>query len=120
MVDRILHISHKFAGEYNKDLLQRAAEVAVYKTPAATVSHLMEKEKMGPADAQALAQKIQSELLKVNRAVLLQYAVILTVFSVVVFFGVMSRSYVFAALFALPAVALLYSMLKFIRRNPFR
>lgn len=117
MVDRILHISHKFAGEYNKELLQRAAEVCVYKGPAAVVPHLIETEKMEAADAQTLAQKIATELRKVNRAVMLQYIVILGIFVTLAGAGLFSQSYIFAAFFAVPGLLILYSMLKFIKRN---
>lgn len=117
MIDRILHIGHKFAGDYNKELLQRAAEVYIYKGPGAVVAHLTETEKMDAVAAQVLAQKIAAEMQSVNRAMLLQYLVALLVFLTVVAFGLISRSYVFAAFFAVPAAALLYSMIKFLRRN---
>jgi len=120
MIDRILHIGHKFSGEYNKELLQRTAEVYIYKGPGAVVPHLTEKENMDSDAAQALVQKIVAEMRNVNRAVLLQYLVLLLVFLTVVAFGLISRSYIFATFFAVPAIALLYSMIKFLRRNPIR
>jgi hypothetical protein len=120
MIDRILHISHKFAGEYNKELLQRAAEIYIYKGPGAVVRHLAETEKMEAAAAQVLTQKIAAEMRNVNRSMLLQYLVILLIFLTVAVFGLISRSYIFAAFFALPSALLLYSMIKFLRRNPIR
>ena len=117
MVDRILHIGHKFSGGYNKDLLQRTAEVAVYKGPAAVAPHLAKVEKLDAAEAQELAQKINAELLKVNRSVLLQYIVVLIPFVTIVGFSLNTQSYIFGGFFALPACLLLYSMIKFIRRN---
>lgn len=117
MVDRVLHIGHKFSGEYDKELLQRAAEIAVYKGPAALLSHLTDTEKMNAGEATALAQKINTELRSVNRSVLLQYAVILLVFITIVVFSLSSQSYIFAAFFALPALLLLRSLVKFLRRS---
>lgn len=117
MVDRILHIGHKFSNSYNKDLLQRAAEVAIYKGPAAVAPHLAGVEKLNVAEAQDLAQKINAELLTVNRSVLLQYGVMLLPFLTIAVFSLNTRSYIFGSFFALPACLLLYSMIKFIRRN---
>jgi hypothetical protein len=117
MVDRILHIGHKFANQYNKELLQRAAEVYIYKGPAAVVPHLVNAEKMEAPEAEALAQKIAAELQKVNQQVLLQYVVILSIFMVLVVAGLVSESYIFAAFFAVPALFFIYSLIKFLRRN---
>ena len=117
MIDRILHIGHKFGGSYNKELLQRAAELYIYKGPNAVVPHLTEKENMDSAEAHILVQKIAAEIRKVNRAVLLQYLVVLLIFFTVSVFGLISRSYAFAAFFAVPAALLLYSLIKFLRRN---
>ena len=117
MVDRILHIGYKLSAEYNKELVQRAAEICIYKGPAAVVAHLVNKEKLEPREAEQLAQKINIEMRKVNRQVLLQYAVIVTIFIVLVVAGFYSQSYVFAGLCAVPLVLLLYSLLKFLRRN---
>lgn len=120
MVDRILHISHKFAGEYDKELLQRAAEIYIYKGPSAVVPHLVNIEKRTTPDAEVLAGKIHAEMRKVNRQVLLQYGVVLLVFTTVAVFSLTSRSYIFAALFIVPALLLFYSLLKFLRRNNLR
>lgn len=117
VVDRILHIGHKFSGAYNKELLQRAAEVCIYKGPAALTAHLTEVEKLDAADAQKLTQNIVAELRSVNRSILWQYAVALLVLLTVVVFSLNARSYIFAAFFALPALLLLRSALKFLRRN---
>lgn len=117
MVDRVLHIGHRFANEYDKELLQRAAEVSIYKGPAAVVPYLTNTERLDAGEAEALAQKINAELRNVNRQVLLQYSVILLVFLTIVVFSLISDSYIFAGLFALPALLLLYSMFRFVRRN---
>lgn len=118
MVDRILHIGFKLSNGYSKELLQRAAEVYIYKGRAAVVPHLVNVEKLEPDEAQQLAQKIDTEMRKVNRQVLLQYSVMAVVFIVLVVAGYFSQSYVFAGLFAIPALWLLYSLFKFLRRNP--
>lgn len=120
MVDRILHISHKFANEYDKALLQRTAEIYIYKGPSAVVPHLVNIEKLTTPDAAMLAGKIHAEMRKVNRSVLLQYSVILLIFITIVVFSLSSRSYIFAAFFAVPALLLFYSMIKFLRRNKLR
>ena len=119
MVDRILHIGYKLSGTYNKELLQRAAEVYIYKGRSCrVVPHLTTKEAMPPAEAEALAEKIDVEMRKVNRQVLLQYAVIATIFIRLTLAGFFSRlPYIFAGLFAIPALLLLYSLFKFVRRN---
>jgi len=117
MVDRILHIGYKLSGEYNKELLQRAAEVYIYKGPATVVPHLINVEKLEPVEAEKLAQKINAEMRNVNRQVLLQYGVIATIFIALVVAGLFSQSYIFAGLFALPALLTLYSLFKFIRCN---
>lgn len=119
MVDRILHIGHKFSSSYSKEVLQRAAEVYIYKGPKAVVPHLTEQENMNVAEAEALAQKIDAELRQVNRNVLLQYGVITVIFLALALAGFFSRSYVFAAVFAVPVLLLLRSLFKFVRRNPF-
>lgn len=118
MVDRILHIGFKLSNGYSKELLQRAAEVYIYKGPAAVVPHLVNVEKLEPDEAQQLAQKIDVEMRKINRQVLLQYGVISLIFIVLVLAGFFSQSYIFAGIFAIPALLFLYSLFKFIRRNP--
>lgn len=117
MVDRILHIGYKLSGDYNKELLQRAAEVYIYKGPQAVAPHLLTKENMNVTDAEQLARKIDVEMRKVNRQLLLQYGVIAAVFTVLVALGFSSESYIFAALFAVPLLLLLRSLFKFVRRN---
>jgi hypothetical protein len=117
MVDRILHIGYKLSGAYNKELLQRAAEVYIYKGPSAVVPHLTAKEAMTPAEAEDLAKKIDVEMRKVNRQVVLQFVVIATIFIGFMLAGLFSRSYIFAGIFALPALLVLYSLFKFVRRN---
>lgn len=117
MVDRILHIGYKLSGEYNKELLQRAAEVYIYKGPQAVVPHLMTKENMQAPQAEELSRKLDQEMRKVNRQVLLQYSVITIIFFALVLAGLFSGSYIFAAFFALPTMLFLYSMFKFVRRN---
>jgi hypothetical protein len=117
MVDRILHIGYKLSGTYNKELLQRAAEVYIYKGRSAVVPHLTTKEAMPPAEAETLAEKIDIEVRKVNRQVLLQYAVIAIIFITFMLAGFFSRSYIFAGIFAIPALLVLYSLYKFVRRN---
>ena len=117
MVDRILHIGHRFAKAYDKALLQRAAEVYITNGKAAVVPHLIQRENMEAAEAATLAQNIHAEMLNVNRQVLLYYVVMLSIFLVIVGFSLHAHSYIFAGVFALPALAILYSLLKFIRRN---
>ena len=117
MVDRILHIGYKLSGEYNKELVQRATEIYIYKGPDAVVPHLVNKEKMVPAEAEGLAQKINVEMRNVNRQVLLQYSMIATIFIVLLVAGLFSRSYIFTGIIAVPTLMLLYSLLKFLRRN---
>lgn len=117
MVDRILHIGYKLSGDYNKDLLQRAAEVYIYKGPQAVVPHLITKENMAPPEAEALARKIDVELRKLNRSVLLQYGVGLLVFVAFLIAGLFSQSYIFAAFAGIPILLLLWSLIKFVRRN---
>lgn len=120
MVDRILHIGYKLSGEYNKELLHRAAQVYIYKSPAAVVHYLTSTEKLEPTEAETLFKKIDAEMRKVNRQVLLQYVVFTIIFLVLVAAGFFSESYIFAALFALPLLRVLYSLIRFIRRNPLR
>ena len=120
MVDRILNIGYKLSGTYDKELLQRAAEVYIYKGPAAVVPHLVNTEKLEPENAAQLFKDIDIEMRKVNRQVLLQYLVFAIIFIVLVLAGYFSQSYIFAALFALPLLRVLYSAIRFIRRNPFR
>jgi hypothetical protein len=117
MVDRILHIGHKLSADYNKDLLQRAAEVYIYKGPAAVVPHLVEKENLQTPEAEVLARKLDAEMRKVNRQVVLQYGVIAAVFTSLVVAGLFSRGYIFAAFFAIPMLLLLRSLFKFVKRN---
>ena len=118
MVDRILHIGYKLSGVYNKELLQRTAEVYIYKGPDAVVPYLTTREGMTQADAAVLAGKIAVEMRKANRSVLLQYGIGLLIFVVFMLAGVFSQSYIFAGFFAIPALLLLYSLFKFVRRNP--
>lgn len=120
MVDRILHIGYKFSSEYDKELLHRAAQVYVYKRPAAVVPYLVDTEKLEPAKAESLFKKMDVEMRKVNRQVLLQYSVISLLFMGLVVAGLTSQSYIFAGLLALPTLRLLYSTVRFIRRNPVR
>jgi hypothetical protein len=118
MVDRILHIGYKLSDTYNKELLQRAAEVYIYKGPKAVSPFLVAKENMTAPEAESLVQKIDKEMRKVNRQVLLQYAVADVIFVALVAAGLFSRSYIFAAFFAVPALLFLRSLIKFLRRNP--
>jgi len=120
MVDRILHIGYKLSPEYDKELLHRAAQIYIYKSPAAVVPYLVANEKMEAATADVLFKKIDVEMRKVNRQVLLQYSVITVFFLILVIAGLTSQSYIFAGLCALPALRLLYSTLRFVRRNPLR
>jgi len=120
MIDRVLHIGHRFSDQYDKALLQRAAEVYISKGNAAVVPHLMQTENLAAADAQTLAQKINREMLNLNRQVLLSYSVALAVFLFIVFFSIRAEGYVFAGLFLLPALRIIYSMLKFVKRNKLR
>src|SRR5215207_2683123 len=115
MVDRILHIGHRFSNVYDKELLQRAAQVYIYKNPAAVVPHLITVEKLDTAAAETLAQDINREMIKVNRSVVLQYAVILLIFLFIVGFSLATQSYIFGGIFLVPALFILYSMVKFIR-----
>ena len=117
MVDRILHIGYKLSGVYNKELLQRAAEVYIYKGPAAVVPHLTSNENMAPDEAAALAQKIDVELRRVNRGMVLQYSVGLLIFMVLMLAGLFSESYIFAGFFFIPALLLLRSLFRFVRRK---
>ena len=117
MVDRILEIGHKLSPTYDKELLHRAAQLYIYKGPAAVVPYLTATEKMETPEAEILFQKIDIEMRKVNRQVLLQYSVFAAIFIVLVVAGLFSQSYIFAAVFALPALRLIYSTLRFIRRN---
>lgn len=117
MVDRILHISHTFSKEYNTELLQRAAEVALSKGPNAVAPHLVAVEKLNTDEAAVLSQKINGELRKINRQVLLQYLVPVIFFGMIVVLGVMTRSYILAGVFLVPVLLVLYSLQKFVRRN---
>jgi hypothetical protein len=118
MVDRVLHIGHRFAKEYDKVLLQRAAEVYIKSGKNAVAPHLVNTEKWTAADAENLAKKIHTEMVRVNRGILLYYSSILAIFFLIAGFSLSTESYIFAALFLLPAVRILYSFIKFIRRNP--
>jgi hypothetical protein len=117
MVDRILHIGHRFSDQYNKELLQRAAEVYIKNGPAAVVPHLVTVEKLDAAEAETLAQNINREMININRQVLLLYVVIFSIFAVIAYFSFRTYSYVFGGFFALPALLILRSMIKFMRRN---
>jgi hypothetical protein len=48
----------------------------------------------------------------------LYYISILAIFLLIAGFSISTESYIFAALFLLPALRILYSFIKFIRRNP--
>lgn len=117
MVDRILHIGHKLAPRYNKEIVQRATEIAINKGVAAVVPFLTETEKWEPIEAAKLAGEIATELRRVNRQVLLLYAIIALFFLVLLLSGLYSRSFIFAGLFALPVLKLLHSIYRFVRRN---
>jgi len=117
MVDRILHIGYKLSDSYNKELVQRAAEVSVYKGADAVVPYLVTKENMAPAEAETLAQKIEVLLRKLNRSVLLQYGIGLLIFASLLIAGLFSQSYIFAGVNAIPMLLLLRSLFKFVRRN---
>jgi hypothetical protein len=117
MIDRILHIGHRFSSQYNKELLQRAAEVYLNNGYTAVTPHLVDVEKLPPAEAAALAQKINKEMISVNRQVLLLYVVMFCIFAFIAYVSFRVYSFVFGAFFAIPALFILRSMIKFIRRN---
>jgi hypothetical protein len=118
MVDRILHIGHHFAHEYDKELLQGAAEVYIKNGKGAVAPYLVNTGEWTAADAEKLSRKIHVEMVRVNRSILLYYSSILAIFLLIAGFSISTESYIFAALFLLPALRILYSFIKFIRRNP--